>query len=394
MATKTVNYLAPNQDPWRVLRPDGLQEDLPEAFAEEGLTPEALTRLHGILEPQKRYWRIVRLLWGVQPAVMDPDADPQELRLLRLRELADELGVTPRQLKQEIDAMRGFVAASLRDGLPETDTSPEVSLRPQRDPDEDLFAAAESRGDLTDEQLLRRHRLWFDLMEPTDRAHLATRARQWSRALSHHMAGDLARQALLTEHEINRMQSAMVAMHPAGDDEQRYRLMADRLDATQKTYRDQMKQLDAVFPYMGMAGRGMSFSGALATITEAIREAEAAGDFRLVDGVHTAAEVEILLRRSAQKPDCAYRLGWVAHVNAARHGLFDPHWKNPIPSPVLRRLDTAFRRAYAEACESDGVPVPDLLEPGLEGEFPDRHSPRGEPEAEPQSGVETVSSTP
>lgn len=351
-------------EPWRCHHPERIKADLGET-----VTPEWL---HGAVQHHSRLWRIARRLYGLRPVVPDPDqADPDDLKDWSPNTLGQALGLTPKNLQGEVNAIRGMVESA---GRARSDHAAHPEPTDRQAPADNLFEAAESRGDFPDDdKLLRHYGLWIEAMTRSDRQWLADRARDWRQALDHRQAQAIARQALLNEFEIRRMRSALLGLNPNDkEDETKYRLMSQSVQEAEKAYRQQLDQLDKVVPWMGLAGRGVKLSAALADCTRAIQEYYKDGTRHLIDGIHTAAEVELLMRMSEQAPHPKYRLGWVAHANAAIAGIFDPNWKNPFPKAVTRRLDLAFKEAYAAAAREDGVHIPDLLKEGEEGEFQDR----------------------
>lgn len=352
-------------DPWRCHHLDRLKADLGEQ-----VTPEAT---HAALQHQSRLWRVARRLYGLRPVIPDPASlDTDDLKDWTPAALAKALGITPKDLQTEVTAMRGMVEAArgrrTEDGRQAAKPEPKLA--------DNLFEAAKARGEFTDDdELLKHHGIYSAGMDREDRRWLAERARDWRQALDHRQGRAMARQALMNEFEIRRMRAALLKLDPAEKSQQvEYRMMTQAVTEAEKAYRNQLDQLDKVVPWMGLAGRGVKLSASLGDCTRAMQDYYHDGNRALIDGIHTAAEVEILLRMSDQSPHPKYRAGWVAHANAAIAGLFDPHWQNPFPPAVTRRLDLAFKEAYAAAAREDGVHVPDLLKEGEEGEFHDRHS--------------------
>jgi hypothetical protein len=86
--------------------------------------------------------------------------------------------------------------------------------------------------------------------------------------------------------------------------------------------------------------------------------------------------MQVEMRQSQQIPEPRYRLGLVAHVNAARAGLFDPNWRPMFTDRQLKKLDAGFKEALVRVGEDAGEGLPDLESdrPG-EGEYEPIHVP-------------------
>ena len=64
--------------------------------------------------------------------------------------------------------------------------------------------------------------------------------------------------------------------------------------------------------------------------------------------------------RSVQQPEAQYRAGLVVYLNAAKAGLWDPHWRSQFKPIQLKRLDAAWRAAGDAISEEMKEKLPDL----------------------------------
>ncbi|MHB1309878.1 MAG: hypothetical protein ACYC23_22635 [Limisphaerales bacterium] len=357
---------------WQVMAPAVLLADVPELAGPSGeLNPDRVAALHAAIEGSPRTLAVARALYGLHPVILAPDADPAQLRVRTRTELAAELGITRPQLQAEVAAVRGLLThhdrqASTREAAKE----PAKPAAPPA-PAEDLFTAATQRGETVDpEALLAELGLAkMEFSDPSERQWFLERVVDWRKFLTHRIAGDLARQSLLTAREIRRL-GAEVARLKVTDEQ--YGLYSRLLETKTKQYHEQLKALDELDPYQGLMARGQSFSGSMADVTKAIRAWHSDQDHHLVDGIFTASEVQILCRTSAQQPVPQYRADWVVALEAARAGLWDKNWAPTIPPETLRHIGQAWREAFMRASKENGAPPPDLLADGPAGEYPDQ----------------------
>lgn len=341
-------------DPWRVERWDLVEAEIP------GITVADLPRLHAALAPHPRQWLVARRLWGIQPLIPTQTINPDDLITLAAPELAEMLAVPVKQIAAELSAVRALAKAALA-GEPEPEPEGEFRAPLSAAPDGNLTL------DLGDTALFSR----YDVVVPSDtddRHWLAKRVGEWRKVLDQPQAKPLALAALDTMLQLRRIQREMATVKVG---EKSYpglsRLKVDNEEALRRT----MEQLDAIVPYFGMIAGKVSFHGVAADIILGHQEYTRDGTTRLVDGIFTITEVEVLLRRSVQRPEVQYRAGWVAYLNEARANLWNPQWQPRSDHRLLRRMDTGFAAAITAALNEDGVRVPDLLsDDPVDGEYP------------------------
>jgi hypothetical protein len=122
-------------------------------------------------------------------------------------------------------------------------------------------------------------------------------------------------------------------------------------------------------PWASQLAGKYALRASLSEITEGIQRYQSKGDNRLVDGLFTAAEIQLLMHRSVQSPTPNYRMGAVIYLLEAKAGLWDPNWQTQFKDAQLGRLDRAFQAALVAAGNESGEHVPDLMKDGVEGEY-------------------------
>ena len=325
-----------NGKEWRVVK----WPDLREEFS---LGVPDLPEFHAIAA-KRPAWRLVRRRFGMQPIGYDASVEDADLRAWKLTELLESEGVTRAQLQAELAALAGAWRA-LRRSAP----APAPESRPAAAPRETLDLR-------TDEDILRRYAL-HDADPGVHQDWMITRTLALRRVLDQPNLEMLGREVLLTELALRKLIPG-----EKGYNTERKVLL--------ELYQSQLGQLDKLAPWTTALIGGVKLSGALAEITKGLMEYYATGDTALIDGIFTATEIRVELRRSEQTPLPRYRPGLVTHLQSAREGVLDPRWKPLFKPHELARLDKAFAAALAGAHESSGAPpIPNLQSQGPSGEY-------------------------
>ena len=306
-----------------------------------------------------RGWLIARRLFGIAPVRVDPLGDPDDYRTWERPDLASALGIKAKDLQAEVDALRGWWTALRKKG---GETAPEVEVR------------REYRETLNLEGMppvLKEFQ--FTKLNFTDHEEqdwFAGRVEVFRKVLEMGITHGLARDALMTEWRIRRLNETINGM-PLGQELRPEWQQAMKLcGGLQADYKKMLDSILEACPSAKQIAGQYAFHGVLTDITAGIQKAMADGDNRLVDGMNTAADIQVLLRTHTHRPEVSYRLGLVAHVNAARAGLWDPHWTTPFTTADLRKLDRAFAAVLGEEARQEGTPLVDLEKTGPEGEYP------------------------
>lgn len=333
----------------------------------ETITPELLPQLHELLALNARTWRIVRLLFGVQPVLPRPDYPAEELREWGRLELCEALGLTVPQLKAELDAARGvWLGAMTAPGA--LVVAPPPPRGGRAGPPDELA--------LEEDPILKRYHFQV-VLTMEERNWFVPRVREFERVLKEPIVAGLAYNALMTDLRCRRLN---LKLDQATEKEIGGKEWKDTLRLAEElagNYNALIKEILDLFPAASNIAGKMALQPVCATITKAFQEFYARNDRRLIDGVFTATEVQVECRRSVQMPQPRYRAGLVVYLNAARQGLFDPRWKAPFTPAELARLDAAWKASYVAAAEAAGLAVPDLLADTPAGEYPDLVLPEG-----------------
>lgn len=333
--------------PWRCGRFDSLVTEL----GEPGLNVEGMVVLHRVVSGLGRSWKIMRRLFGIMPQLPPMDYPMEDMRAWQRDELCADLGLTRPQLQQELDGIRGLWIGVA--------PKPEVAL-PRPDFRENLPLEA-------DKELMQKHGLMV-VFDAGEREIFLKRVADFSKVLEEKTTSGLARNILMTELQIHRIDRLLSdsSMNRAGSTDWRTNMkQRGELDST---YRDQLEQLRKLAPWFSSVGGKHTFAGVLSEVTMAMQAYYANGDTELADGIFTVTEIQVELRRSVQAPEPRYRASWVVHGNSSKAFLFDPKWENRIPPSVFKRMDAGWKAAVVQQDEQDGVALPDL-ENG--GEYPD-----------------------
>ncbi len=352
---------------WRV-------EDFAGLSAEfDGLSAEMLPDWHGVLVTHQRGWAMVARIYGVFPVILPVGADPDRCRPTSRRLVQEEMGVTAAQLRDELEILRRAWKAATAPpaGVP-------LPILPAERPPERPVPPPLTESDA---DILARYSfpqaLWND--DGRLSASLATRVREWEPLLKDKIVSGHARAALLLEVRMHRLQEAVAEVDPAAldvNERKRGRQYSEDLSACTREYDQVVDRIAERAPWFNITGQAMDFRGAVTEIVDAIAEYRRDGSTRLVDGIFTMAEVQVMLRTSTQNPEPRYRVGWVAYVNAAREGLWDAAWQPQLKPGVLGKLDAGFKAAVREAVQDAGEPVPDLTRE--EDEYPDLATPEND----------------
>jgi hypothetical protein len=355
---------------WRVTE----SESLAAEFACE-VTPELMTQFHGVVSPYARGWMICRRLFGIGPVIVPRDANPDDLRVWRRPELQEALGIDAGQLKAELEAVRsvwdryrgrrqrtaeeqkagdkgerapgGASQAEFGDGeqlvfgpdiLPRYGFEPAIFELPSRGEDE-----------------TEREKQWF-----------AQRVGEWRRMLVEPMASTLAKQALLNELHLRRVELQLCRLTPGGKE---FRELEKTKREIEETYQGQLAMLDEVFPWKSSIGGKMSFRGCLSDLVRAVRDYRANGSTELVDQIRTVSEVEVELRQSVQAPEPRYRWGLNMAILESQQWMFDPRFQSQLRPQTLAKLNLIWREAVERARQALGEDLVDLEKDGEE--YPD-----------------------
>lgn len=380
----SVKYRLENGGRWLVERYALLCSELPADRLGDG-PEQCARRFHELVErTSARWWMLVQRLYGIMPLVPLEDADPDSLRILDRDELCALMEITPKQLQSELDTLRG-VMLGLAELQPRAETpapaqtesadapalpfGDELLERFQFDPSMfDIKTRIERPDPDNPEQTVTHYESRDARLNKLEKDWFVTRLGQWRRLLEESMTSALARNALFNELQLRRIEAEMANLSPTAP---AYEQLSRRRGAMETSFKQQLDAIEERFPEFGGTSGRISFKGCLHDVIRGWMEHEARGDNRLIDRVRTAAEVEVEMRQSVQRPEPQYRLGQSLYIGEAIAGLFDPHWQSQLKPGVLARLDRGMKEGINKAREERGEALVDLEADGAKGEFPE-----------------------
>jgi hypothetical protein len=358
--------------------------------------PDQAMHFHEVGMQHTRGWLICRRLFGIGPVIPPADAHPDDLQPKSRAEICAALGLQPDELQAELDAMRGlwrnYLESQVRASKADSPLTPALSpLRGEgdsREPDlkfgdellrefgfeEGMFEViiynpVTKQEEPRKQEVNRVERDWF-----------CKRLKDWEKMLREPMASTLAREALLNDLYLRRFEMEMTRL---GQSSPKWKQLYDLKKQIETIYQEQLTKLEEAFPEMQIAGK-QSFRGVISDLNKMHRDYYGRGDRRLMDKVNTAAEIEVLLRQSVQRPEPQYRFGLNIAIVEAMHGLYDPNWRPQFKHSTLKKLDAGFKEAVMRMREALAEPLVDLEKGVLPGEGDDYPDLKGPPEDQPR----------
>lgn len=338
-------------------------------FGIADVQPDLLVELHAALETHARAWKIVCRLFGIGPVVVADEGDVD--RVWAIEEVLSFLGgIKRKQLDAEMETARGFWQNH------QAEKSPATSVERAKDRDlspalngqqssmqfsEDMlgqfgFSPSMFRVEGRDPADNDREKDWF-----------CETLQNWAHMFSSPVAGPIARNALLNLLRMRRLEALEMQMSSRHKDYSSIR--RDYADL-ESAYEAQAEKLDSLFPWKRDVAGKMSGQATVSALIVAIREYQANRNHELIDGLFTAAELHVEVQTHTLQEDCQYRLGLVTYLQAARKGMWDPHWQNEMDPSVLAKLDKGFQMGVRQAREDLGEALLDIEAEGPEGEYP------------------------
>ena len=339
-------------EPWRCNHMDLLSAEF------EGLQVAELPLFHAItaVPGKERGWLIVRRLFGLRPVIPPAQFNPEDFQEWSPQDLQAALGITRNQFQSELDAVRGAWRSAVG---PKQDTK--VEPQAPSPPREEFHFAQE--------ELLEKHGLTLQFKNRAEGEWFAKRVKDYDKLLGERMTAVLARNALMTEWQLKQLDEFLSNSEGNRQGSEEWRKNMKVRQELSSTYEKQLTQINALAPWASSITGKFAFTGVLSDITRGIQEYHAKGETRLIDGLFTAMEIRVELRRSVQAPEPRYRASLAVYVNAAKQGLWDPNWQSPFSNAEFKKIDAAWRAAIAAASNEAGEKLPDLEKSGPEGEY-------------------------
>ena len=350
--------------PWRVER---FAELAAEFHMEPGATGwEAAAREFCVFAREHaRQWLVTRRLFGIAPVIPPPGMHPDDLRCWPRAELAGD----GYEVQAELDALRALWGTHTR------------RAESVRQPEAKSTAITTPKGELElDDTILEKFRfherifrinVWDavakvdsprpDSENKAERIWFIGRLKEWSKMLVDPIAAPIARDALMNELYLQRLESSIAVASTRDQDR-----LFEQKDKLSAAYQASVEKLQKMFPEMAVAGK-VSFRGVVSDLIVAHRDYYANGDRRLVDKVFTATEIEFGLRSSLQV-SARHRFSLSVAIAECIHHLYDPEFRTAFKPSVLKKIDAGFRAAVEAAREAQHEPVVDLEKGVMPGE--------------------------
>lgn len=363
---------------WRVDQWELLAAEIPELKRSE------LPEFHQLVRRtlSNRSWLIVRRLFGFCPLDVPLDANPEDYRSLNRKEMAELLGINEKDVTSEIEVIRLAWRRNRRELEIATEAS-KPNIPATRSDKERIFTVDENN------ELLIRFSInpeIFDLnrtkqANELEKAWFCKRLREWEPLFTKStMTEQLAKDTLNNELRLRREQETLwqidrdFGTSSAKKKPTLNRLknqIADRIKELQNVHAAQLDAITEHAPWFNVAEAQISATGAIAQLIQGFQEWEARKDSRIIDGVFTSSELQVLMRTSKQMDEPRYRWGWVMFVNESKRWLWDPSAKSFMREADLARFDNGFKEGVKKYNEANECPIVDLESDGPEGQYPD-----------------------
>jgi hypothetical protein len=331
---------------------------------------DSMRVLHSVVVPHARQFLIVRRLFGVSPLAMPAATNPDDLRTWSRPELAENLGLDEAGLTVELTAIRALYLQKKPAPAIVTEAAPDPAAPPEElMMGEDLLERYGFNRAMFEEKWHedgawkarsaadnRREEEWF-----------TRRVQDWKRMLDEPLAHTVARECLLDELQLKRLE---VDVHQAHSGTTLHKDLQKLRAQVQASYGERLKQVQEMFPEMGVAGT-VAFKAVISDVIQGYIKAKDSGNYALINRVCTAGELAVDLRQSEQSPVPQHRLGQTMYLIEAMNGLMDPNWRSKLNPRFLKTMD-AIAKAATEAVRKDiGDVLTDLAKDGPDGEYPD-----------------------
>lgn len=353
-----IAYRAPGGDLWQV-------DDGPTLVMEFALVPEELPAWHQALAGQGRLWEIVRRYFGVAPASMTAE-DAAEWGIWEPEKLARKFGLKPNDIEQELDRAIAFWARErlLVTAPGEGEEEAPAAENPQLAALRSARRQAESLSQADIDELLLGHG-FEDVTTEAERRYVAARIVELEHFLGDNDGRGLALQAIRQELDlmyINAELSRERSRQKEGKTGGRTTvigLIADR-DKLQINYTKTLDSMGATGAQSRSAAQRVSLQDSVGFLVRGYQEYYGKQDNRLIDGMFTAAEVELMVRPVAERPS-QYRPDVVVAVYHARQTLWEKQFEgHRLGRRMSRKLLSFWKDFVLRAAEDEGLEVRSL----------------------------------
>lgn len=356
-ATGFINYDAPNGDAWRI---EAGREMLAD-FGISGPDDEVLVqvvRWHQVMSGHPELWTIVCRLFAVTPMV--GVEDPEFFRPWGFEDIAASMSTAAVPVSTA-DVEHIFGKAK------EFWKKVQVSTAPRETPPPPV-----ERAVATDVEKLLSINGFVGVDNERERDFIAGRISDLESLLDNETQRWMARSLIAQEAVIvftlePSIRSLQAQIKERQDkhaiskemEERLTRMVASR-NAAQSQIEATMKALNLSEAQTGSVQKKGAFKDSLSALIEAVALYEARGDTSLIDGVFTAAEIEVLTTPYESR-DFQYRPDLALVVPECIENLFDPGYSpTPLQRKAHRRLLAGFRQGLALARSEAGEQLAEL----------------------------------
>lgn len=337
---------------------------------------EQMAMFHELAQGHTRQWQFLRQLFGIHPLLIPDNAALEDFATLTRAQLCERHGLEKNQLQAELDAIRAMWGDFLKRSEPEQEAASatpniateartelgldegEAVLRDCGFP-EKMFEGVmvfdpEADPKVNPSQIVKRdpeknraERDWF-----------ISRCEECRPMFREPGARTTVREMLYTELQLSRLQDEMATLTPGMP---KYEKLDKLKTSIWDRYQTQLDKLESMFPDLNLAGR-VTFRQVISTVIGAERDFYGDQNNKRRDALFTAAEIQVLMRRSIQNPEAQYRLSLSMLVTEAVHGLYDRNFRSTLAGKptLLKKIDAAVKAAIKAAQEAQNEPLVDL----------------------------------
>jgi len=354
---KHLDYRA-GESLWRVERAE-------ELLAHFTIQLDQVPEWHKALVGQGQKWEIIRRYFGVGPCVTD---DPEQWRARDCVAIGKELGLTGPAVQGEIEHA-GILYAQLRmlGGGDQKVRQMEESFGIHRALDAEAAAEILGRygfGQLEDD----RERMWA-----------AQRLREMQHLLDVEEAKSIVMNAIRQELAINWYDEEISKVRARARDVTTVGVTSKARDEIQKLRKEQqatitqhqvtMKALGATQAQQPSQRAKMQFQDSVGFMIEGAQKFMAEGDNALIDGMFTAAEVQLLCKPYLERAP-QYRPDICIQTYFAAQRFWDPDYEgNKLSRDWTRKLKAAWGRVFEDIAEGADESLEDWDKAEEENEF-------------------------
>jgi hypothetical protein len=372
----------PEGEPWRVVR-------FYKLSSECSLTKDALPAFHEFAKRQPG-WTFFRLYFGIHPVIAPAGSDERFLRVWSITEMALHPELFPPCNSTSVPGRRKFYGRQIetirilwlrcaerqgrdkqREEWLKTDQV-ESPPRPELPVDDKTLLRKYGFGPATfgvrerDEGEALAERGWF-----------VNRLREMKRFFDQPSVSILARQSLLSEMYLRRIDARLCLESPGT--EAFNDLLGTRLTIG-GSYRNAYRQMSDAVPWAGEVANKVRVQGVLSNFIDGIRDAVGHGDTTMLDALASVYEIQVERRPPSQHESLYESEKSVATVEATS-GTLNPKLLRNLPPLMRAQFEAGLEEATKRVRESqpaetvaaagedpplvDGNPDSDTVEPAV-----------------------------